>query len=46
MSEWRAAERKLAELVPDTPDWAKTLSEVDVLRAQYQDIFKAARREA
>ena len=32
LREWRAAERKLAELVPGTSGWARTLNEVDFLR--------------
>jgi PAS domain S-box-containing protein len=41
LREWRAAERVLAELAPGTPEWARTLDEIAVLRGQYQEIFRA-----
>ena len=41
LREWRAAERELAELVPDTPEWARTLSEVELLRGRYEELFSA-----
>jgi hypothetical protein len=41
LREWRAAERELAELSPGTPEWARTLDEIVVLRRQYQEIFRA-----
>ncbi|SRR6266545_3346119 len=37
---WRAAERVLAELVPGTPEWERTLSEVEMLRGRYQELFR------
>jgi len=42
LQEWRAAERELAELVPGTPDWARTSSEIQSLRDRYQELFRAA----
>jgi PAS domain-containing protein len=46
MREWRAAERKLAELVPGTPAWARTRGEIDLLRDRYQELFRSlAHRE-
>jgi PAS domain-containing protein len=41
LREWRAAERELAELRPGTPEWARTLSEIDILRGRYQELFRA-----
>jgi hypothetical protein len=38
LREWRAAERSLAELTPDTPHWERTLSEIDMLRGRYQEL--------
>jgi hypothetical protein len=40
--EWRAAERLLAALAPGTPEWERTLGEVERLRGQYQQLFKTA----
>ncbi|MEA2610780.1 MAG: hypothetical protein QOI37_718 [Chloroflexota bacterium] len=42
LREWRAAERQLTELLPGTPDWTRTLSEIELLRSRYQELFKAA----
>jgi PAS domain-containing protein len=41
LREWRAAERVLVELAPGTPEWARTLSEIELLRGRYQELFKA-----
>jgi hypothetical protein len=41
LREWRAAERELAALVPGTPAWARTLSEIELLRGRYQELFSA-----
>lgn len=43
LREWRTAERELAELVPGTPEWARTQGEIDLLRGRYQEIFKAVK---
>ena len=40
LRQWRAAERELAELAPGTPEWARTLSEIELLRGKYQELFK------
>jgi PAS domain S-box-containing protein len=40
LREWRAAERVLAELSSGTPEWARTVDEIAVLRRQYQEIFR------
>jgi PAS domain-containing protein len=39
LREWRAAERVLAALVPGTPEWARTVSEIELLRGKYQELF-------
>jgi PAS domain S-box-containing protein len=41
LREWRAAERELAELAPGTPEWARTVDEISMLRGQYQELFRA-----
>jgi PAS domain-containing protein len=41
LREWRAAERELAELAPGTPEWARMLSEIELLRSRYQELFRA-----
>jgi PAS domain-containing protein len=38
---WRSAERELAEVVPGTPEWAFTLSEIELLRGRYEELFSA-----
>jgi PAS domain-containing protein len=40
MREWRAAERQLSELLPGSEDWARTKSEIEMLRARYQELFR------
>jgi PAS domain-containing protein len=40
LRQWRAAERELAELMPGTPEWARTLSEIELLRGRYQELFR------
>jgi PAS domain S-box-containing protein len=42
LSEWRAAERVLAELPPDSPEWARIQEEVEMLRGRYHQLFKVA----
>jgi PAS domain-containing protein len=43
LSSWRAAERELAELKPGTPEWARTLSEIELLRDRYRELFRTVR---
>jgi PAS domain-containing protein len=38
LQEWRAAERELADLLPGSPDWARTLTEIESLRDRYQEL--------
>lgn len=40
LREWREAERVLAELAPGTPEWERAANEVEMLRGQYQQLFK------
>jgi hypothetical protein len=42
LREWRAAERALDGLAPGSPEHEHALSEIDLLRSQYQELFKAA----
>ena len=41
LREWRSAERELAEMVPGTPEWLRTLSRIEALRGRYQEVFRA-----
>jgi PAS domain-containing protein len=41
LREWRAAERTLAELHPDSREWANTASEIALLRSRYQELFRS-----
>lgn len=41
LREWRTAERRLVELTAGTPEWARTLAEVELLRGKYRDLFTA-----
>jgi PAS domain-containing protein len=40
LREWRAAERGLAVLEPGTAEWTRTMSEIEMLRGKYQDLFR------
>jgi PAS domain-containing protein len=42
LREWRAAERELAALEPGTEESRGVQREIDLLRAQYRDLFRAA----
>jgi PAS domain-containing protein len=46
LREWRAAERNLAELVPGTPEWRRTLGEIDLLRDTYHELFTSLKTQA
>jgi PAS domain-containing protein len=41
LRQWRAAERDLAELIPGSAEWARTLAEIELLRGRYQELFKS-----
>lgn len=43
LSQWRAAERRLAAIAPDSPDWAAVSAEINTLRTTYQDGYRARR---
>jgi PAS domain-containing protein len=40
LGEWRAAERRLAELSPDSEEGRRVTAEIDLLRQQYHDLFR------
>lgn len=48
LSAWRTAERRLAELDPDGPEWARAQAEIDHFRTEYQRLARTerARQEA
>ncbi|MBA3687700.1 MAG: hypothetical protein H0W81_02510 [Chloroflexi bacterium] len=46
LREWRAAERNLAELLPGTPEWRRTVGEIELLRDRYQELFKSVMPQA
>ena len=41
LTEWRAAERDLAQLTPGTPAWDQRQAEIAILRSRYQELFHA-----
>jgi hypothetical protein len=43
LREWRAAEQRLAELIAGTPEWARTQTEIELLRDRYQELFRSVR---
>ena len=43
LRQWRAAERELAELVPGSPEHARTLSEIEMLRDRYHELFQSVK---
>jgi PAS domain-containing protein len=46
LAEWRAVERQLAAVDPATPAGADLQREVDLLRAQYQELVRQAGRRS
>jgi PAS domain-containing protein len=46
LREWRAAERDLAELTPGTVEWGRRLSEIELLRGRYHELFKSVKPPA
>ena len=46
LREWRAAERELADLVPGSPEHARTASEIEMLRDKYHELFLSVKPEA
>ena len=40
LAEWRAAERRMVEIQPDTAEWHDAQSEIENFRQRYQDVFK------
>jgi hypothetical protein len=45
LAAWRDADRRLAELTPDTPEWEECRLERDDARDRYDAAVEAARRE-
>ncbi len=43
LRQWREAERRLATLVPSTPEWASAEAEIDLLRGRYHELFAGIR---
>ena len=41
LAEWRAAERRMVEIPPETAEWHAAQSELEAFRTRYQDLFKA-----
>lgn len=46
LREWRAAERTLAELRPNTPEWRRTLDDIELLRGKYHELFMSLKTQA
>ena len=46
LREWRAAERTLAELRPGTAEWRRVLSEIELLRGTYHELFTSLKTQA
>ena len=40
LAEWRGAERRLVEVEPGSEDGARLAAEIELLRAQYQQLFR------
>jgi PAS domain-containing protein len=40
LAEWRAAERKLAEIPEGSAEWRAVSHEIDVFRSRYHELFK------
>ena len=43
LRQWREAERRLATLVPSTPEWTDVEAEMNLLRDRYQQLFAGLR---
>ncbi len=41
LAEWRAAERRMITIPPDTAQWHHAQAEIDLFRQRYQELFKA-----
>lgn len=44
LAEWRAAERQLTALEPDTAEFARVQAEIERFRASYQELFRSTAR--
>ena len=45
LAAWRAAERRLEELVPDGPEWRRLEAEIAGFRDEYRRLFEIRARE-
>lgn len=41
LAEWRAAERRMHEVPPDSPEGRRIRADIEVFRARYQDVFRS-----
>jgi PAS domain-containing protein len=46
LEQWRSAERRLAEIPHDAPDWAMVADEVAALREQYHGLYRTRNEES
>jgi PAS domain-containing protein len=42
LAQWRAAERRMVEIPPDTSEWHEAQAEIESFRRQYQEVFRRA----
>ena len=40
LAEWRAAERRMIEIPPDSDEWHVAQAEIETFRKRYQELFK------
>lgn len=40
LAEWRAAERRMVEIPPDSAEWHDAQAEIETFRRRYQELFK------
>lgn len=45
LRQWRAAERDLAGLTPGSQEYARTFTEVELLRERYHELVKSAKSQ-
>lgn len=46
LEQWRSAERRLAEIPQEAPDWAVVADEVAALRDQYHSLYRTRREDS
>jgi hypothetical protein len=42
LAEWRAAERRMIAIPPDTAEWHDTQAQIETFRRRYQEVFRRA----